>query len=117
MRKIYKEQLLSLGVVVWLVVQPAIILSLVGVGLTYLIHVILELAGIHALEPTLLALLAITATYFLHKLAEHIFENWHLRRYRKKCTETGMRLFLVEVRARANLVGLVALSEAQSKTS
>lgn len=60
-RKVYLVQARSLGIVLWRVVQPGVVLVTVGLAAAYLIHAILELAGIQFLHLNWLAVLAVLA--------------------------------------------------------
>ena len=114
-RKIYRLQALSLGVVLWRVVQPGVVLVVAGLAAAYLIHAILELAGIQFLHLNWLAVSAVGAAYAAERLFEHFFEGWHLKRYRKKCMSTGLALYAAEIRARVALLGFAIVSDAEPR--
>jgi hypothetical protein len=104
-RAISKQQYYSLAVVLWRVVQPTIVPLLAGFSAAYLIHLALELAGIEFLHPSIWVFLALAIAYTGEKAFEHFFEHWHLTRYRKKCADTAVALYLLEIQARAGLIG------------
>lgn len=116
-RDIYRAQCTALGMVIWRVIQPAIVPPMVGILILYAIHVTLELLGVSFLDLRLLSIVGIVASYPCEKVLERAFERWHLRLYGRACAHTAHRLFWAEVRARFALVGLVALSKAQPKSS
>jgi len=112
---IYKAQCTALGIVIWRVIQPAIVPPMVGILILYAIHATLELLGVSFLDLRLLSIVGIVASYPREKVLERAFERWHLRRYGRACAHTALRLFWAEVRARSALVGLMALSKAKPK--
>src|SRR5216684_684615 len=114
-KKIYKEQLGSLAIVLWRVVQPTLAPLIAGFAVVYLLHAGLELVGVQFLHLSIGVFFAIVIAYLCEKGFEHVFEHWHLHRYRKKCVDTALALYLAEIRARVSLMGLLRLSEATPK--
>jgi hypothetical protein len=114
-KEIYKEQVYSLAIVLWRVVQPTLAPLIASFAVVYLIHAGLELAGVQFLHLSLWVFFVIVIAYLCEKGFEHFFEHWHLLRYRKKCVDTALALYLAEIRARVSLMGLLRLSEATPK--
>jgi hypothetical protein len=110
---IYKEQFLILALVVWRVLQPVVVPLGASFCVVYLLHMLLEVLGIDFLHLRVPFIIAIAVAFLLEKLFELIFDSWHLRYYRKRCARTAGALYFSEIRSRASLLGLLALSEAK----
>jgi hypothetical protein len=78
----------------------------------YFIHALLEVAGIRVLHLNVLVLCAFLLAYVFDRVFEHLFEEWLLHRYRKKCLGAALALCLAEIRARASFMGLVTMCSA-----
>jgi hypothetical protein len=114
-KRILKEQFIVLGEVIWRIVQPTLLPLVAGFFIMYMIHMALEVFEIHFFSISRSVLLAIVAAYLLEKIMERVFEQFHLRRFRKSCVDTAIRIFAAEVRARANSIGIVVISTSQLK--
>jgi len=114
-KRILKEQFIVLGQVIWRIVQPTLLPLLAGFVVMYLIHAVLEAFEIHFLSISKSVLPAIIAAYLIEKVMERVFEQFHLRRFRRNCVHIAIRIFASEVRARANSIGIVVISTSRLK--
>ena len=95
--------------------QPTLLPLLAGFVVMYLIHAVLEAFEIHFLSISKSVLPAIIAAYLIEKVMERVFEQFHLRRFRRNCVHIAIRIFASEVRARANSIGIVVISTSRLK--